>query len=294
MNPTGQFANQVVFITGGTSGIGLATAIAFSKAGAEHVIVVGRDPSKWKKAQLPIKHVIEYWPCDVRIEREVEEVIKRIFEKYHRLDVCFNNAGVQPVNNGDITQFEFGSFQDRDGSINFYLPGPDDCGPTQTTPISQFCESEIATGVFGVSYCLKHELSYIYRYQPGHLPVSIINTASRMGLLPDAHRPMYSASKAFIISLTRTIATQAAEKVRQMERASIRINAIAPGPIDTPLERAAFPDLSKAAKGVPLGQVGHPLQMASLVLFLADRWQSGYITGTTISADGGFTGSPII
>lgn len=291
------FTDQVILVTGGTSGIGLATAIAFSSAGAAHVIVVGRSQEKWDLAesQLPKQHVIEYWPGDVRLEFQIRDIIAEIFTRYRRLDVCFNNAGVQPVGDGNITELEFDSLEYDDGAIAFYLPGPGHCGSTQTTSISQYCESPLATSVFGVFYSLKWELWHIYRYQPRDLPVAIINTSSRNGILPDPHRPLYAGAKAFIIALTKSVASQAAQKAQQQGRASIRINAVAPGPIDTPLERAAFPDgIQTSAIGVPLNRVGQPSDIAKAVLFLANPNQSGYITGTTLSVDGGYTAAPII
>jgi NAD(P)-dependent dehydrogenase (short-subunit alcohol dehydrogenase family) len=291
------FTDQVILITGGTSGIGLATAIAFSEAGAAHVIVIGRSLQKWVDAQpkLPTENVIEYWPCDVRVEVQVRDTIQRIFTKYNRLDVCFNNAGVQPVNDGDITKLDFDSFKDDDGALYFYLPPHGECLPSQKTPVSRYCENPIATSIFGVFYCIKWELWHIYRYQPKYLPVAIINTSSRNGILPDPHRPLYAGAKAFIISLTKSVASQVAEKAIQQERAPIRVNAVAPGPIDTPLERAAFPNgIRNSAKGVPLEKVGQPDDIAKAVLFLANHNQSAYITGIILSVDGGYTGSPII
>lgn len=306
------FRDQVVLITGGTSGIGLATAIAFARAGAEHVIVVGRSADKWSTAQdqirtslSPKQRVMEYWPCDVRVEDQVQDLIEEIFEKFGRLDVCFNNAGVQPANDGDLTKMEFESFIDTEGSLIFKLPGPQKCHLSQKTPVSKFCENPIATSVFGMIYCLKWELDCIYRLQPPDLPVSIINTSSRNGLMPDPHRPIYAAAKAFIISITRSMASQAsrgvqAEKYGRTKISKIRINSISPGPIDTPLELAAFQANSysdyvkSAAKGVPLERTGQPEEIAKAVLFLANEQNSGYITGTNLAIDGGYIGSPII
>src|SRR5262245_55762786 len=104
MSSSARFNHKVIFITGGTSGIGLATAVQFVKEGAAHVIVCGRTPSKWDLAQDYIqKHltkdemqILEYWPCDVRIESQVKAILENIYSKYKRLDVAFNNAGVSP------------------------------------------------------------------------------------------------------------------------------------------------------------------------------------------------------
>ena len=121
-----RFQNQVIFVSGGTSGIGLEAAIEFARQGAANVIVCGRTLAKWRKAQKHIEstsasaeQVIEYWPCDVRIEHQVSSVIQRLYAKFGRLDVCVNNAGVQPVNNGDITNWHFESYMASDGSIIF-------------------------------------------------------------------------------------------------------------------------------------------------------------------------------
>ena len=316
-----RFSGKVVLVTGGTSGIGLATAIMFAEQGAESVVICGRTQKKWNQAQsqLQLKLTPErqskifYYQCDVRVEDDVKTMIHTIFTTFKCLDVCFNCAGVQPVNNGDITKMKFQSYRLPDGSIIYRLPPPS-CDPSQSTPVSEFCESPIATSAIGVFYCLKWEIAYVEQFQPPDRPVSIINISSRNGVLPDAHRPLYAASKAFILSLTRSVASQLASKFAAQPKAykdkkipSIRVNAISPGPIDTPLERAAFsgspsetPKASEhkfhheAAMGVPMGRVGIPEEVAPSVLFLADNSMSSYITGSNLIVDGGHCGSPVL
>ena len=318
---------KVIFITGGTSGIGLATAVQFALAGAAHIIVVGRRKSKWLEAQNYIneklsaeqKECLEYWPCDVRVESQVQETIEKIFTTFGRLDVCFNNAGVQPgvvtgADSGFITEMFLESSIAADGSIIYRIPPPqpqssesadDERHPTQKTPASPFCESEIATSCIGVFYCLKWEVHYIFAKQPKNLPVSIINTSSRNGVLPDSHRPLYAASKAFILAITKSTANQVAQKSVKEQRAMIRVNAVSPGPIDTPLEFGAYGGMpnnqeqydayAKAAMvGVPMKRTGQPEEIAPTILFLADTHSSSYITGANISVDGGHTGSPLL
>lgn len=315
------FKDKVILITGGTSGIGLATALKFAEQGAKHVIVCGRNQSKWENAQSYLKKnlnekqraVIEYKPCDVRVESEVKKLIEGIFSQYNRLDVCFNNAGVQPGNadlKANITMMEFESMIDpKDGSILYRLPAPQPNSPknetypdiiaTQQTSVSPYPESPIATSIFGVFYCLKWELKTIFEKQPKNLPVAIINTSSRNGIIPDPHRPLYAGAKAFILSLTRSTSNQVAQQVVSEGRSSIRINSISPGPVDTPLERAAFPGSDadfkiKASLGVPMQRVAQPEEIATAVLFLADEQQSSYITGANIPIDGGDIASPLI
>lgn len=316
------FKDKIVLITGGTSGIGLATAVKFAAASAEKIIVCGRNKSKWDAAQTYIAanltkdqaKNIEYWPCDVRIESQVKEMIAKIFKQFGRLDVCFNNAGVQPGDvtlGGDITNLEFESMIGEDGSILFRLPPPqptspclknNSCppiNPTQYTKVSPYAENPIATSILGMFYCMKWEIDYIFEKQPKNLPVAIINTSSRNGIIPDAHRPLYAGSKAFIISLTRSLSNQVAQRSIKEGREFVRINVVAPGPVDTPLERAAFPGtdaqfVAKAAVGVPMERVAKPEEIAGAVLFLANPELSGYVTGAIIPVDGGDVASPLM
>lgn len=322
-----RFKNNVVLIFGGTSGIGLATAVQFIQEGAAQVVVCGRMESKWQEAQTYInqklstdqKKQIEYWSCDVRIESQVKSVIEKMYEKFGRLDVCFNNAGVAPGivgSDSSLDKIQFESYVDTDGSIIYRLAPPQPGSPSdqknnipdpsQTTATSPFSESPIATSCMGMFYCLKWETYYFFQKQPKELPFAIINTASRNGVLPDSHRPLYAASKAFILSLTKSMANQVAQRSLEEKRAAIRINAVSPGPIDTPLEFGAYglksvenkkeyeAYVKKACAGVPLQRTGKPEEIAPTVLFLADYQSSSYITGANICVDGGHTGSPLL
>lgn len=323
-----RFDEYVVVIFGGTSGIGLMTAIEFANHGAKHVIVSGRSPWKWERAigliqnnyqtQLTDKiiHIgqstIEYIQCDVRLEESVKELISGVIDKYGYVNVYFNNAGVQDTSGrsdgDDISKLQLESHQMEDGSLIYRLPKSNNAHCS--TPATDFCENPIMTSVFGVFYCLKWEMHFASIQEP-NVPISIINTSSRNGInIPSHKQPIYAASKAFVHSLTQTIATQAAIKGKKIGR-KIRINCIAPGPILTPLEIPLYvktkenvfeqPNEDEMAefekngsKGVPLGRTGRTDEVSPTVLFLADEQQSSYITGTTISMDGGYTASPII
>jgi NAD(P)-dependent dehydrogenase (short-subunit alcohol dehydrogenase family) len=144
---------------------------------------------------------------------------------------------------------------------------------------------------------MKWEIEYAFKHQPTDLPMSIISTVSRNGIIPDPNRPLYAASKGFIINLTKSLSNQVAQRCIIENRSMIRINAIAPGPVDTPMERGAFSgaDFEKqAAKGVPMQRVAQPEEIAPAVLFLADPNQASYITGIVLPVDGGDTASPYI
>lgn len=290
--------------------------------------------------------ILEYKQCDVRLENDVENVIKSTIDKYDCVNVYFNNAGVQPIwgtSDGDITKLEIKSEIDKnDGSIIYRIPSPQpttrceginmtysELNPSKkdneskkcheiikncSTPTSIFCENPIATSVIGMLYCLKWEVRYFFNSKK-QVPLSIINTNSRFGInIPSPERPIYSASKAFINSLTQSIASQVAQKSfgEGLTRIgiTIRINGIAPGIILTPLELPLFVEKENvfgkltdrdifnfddnSKKHIPLAQTGRTNQVAPVVLFLADYNQSSYITGVTIPIDGGYSASPVL
>jgi NAD(P)-dependent dehydrogenase (short-subunit alcohol dehydrogenase family) len=314
-----RFQHEVVLITGGTSGIGLATAVQFATQGAAHVITCSRQEKNWQTAQTYIKsHLtpslrnhIEFMPCDIRVESTVKNMIGKIYQKYGRLDVAFNNAGVQTADvsfNGNIEDYQFPSKVTKNGAITYVIGGPQPTNkltmtkawrkahPTQVSGTSRFLENTIATNIIGTFYCLKWEMAYAFSKQPKTVPMSIISNASRNGIIPSPSRPIYGASKAFIISLTRSLSSQAAQRSVAQHRAMVRVNVIAPGPVDTPLEHAAFPGKSyyKAMAGVPMQRTATPEEIAPTILFLADRKTSSYITGDIISIDGGHVASPYL
>ena len=309
---------KVIFITGGTSGMGLTTAIQFLQQGVRVVYIIGRSRQKADQAfvtaqsEIGDKNIasrLKYIAADVRVEAQIAAAIKIAFDAEGAVDVFVNAAGVQPGNSntgGDIVNMELQSFVGKDGSIIWRLPPPQPMSslpyppiiPSQYTPASKFAENPIATSAIGVFYSLKNEIKMVYEKQPTDRPVSIVNIASRNGFLPDMHRPLYAASKAFIISLTSSLATQCAHKSIHENKALIRINSVAPGPVDTPLERGAYvgatdaASLTKlAAKYVPLERLGKKSEVASAILYLCSEG-AGYITGETIKIDGGFVPSP--
>lgn len=303
-----RFHSLVVLVTGGTSGIGLATAIEFVRNGAATVIVCGRSLPKWDKAKREIDQQlgrrrgsrIEYIACDVRVEEQVRRLMERIFEQHKRLDVCVNNAGIST--GGHIwdtrlaecveTKAEAGA-----GPILTGIPALEQCPCTGRTRTSCVCENPIWTNALGTLYCLKWELRFILERHPRHLPVAIINLSSTLATFGAALAPVYAASKAFVTSITKSVSADVAT-IR--DRAPIRVNAVAPGSTDTPLLRSILPpheptDIVRdaTASGVPLNRLASPYEVAAPILFLADHKASSFMTGAILAVDGGYTAAPV-
>lgn len=304
------FAGKVALVTGGTLGIGLATAIAFADAGAAHVVVCGRNRSKWDVACAIIADtgipdgVIEYVQADVRVEDQVERLVAHVYDEYGRMDACVNNAGVYPTSGADITEVTFESCVEPDGSILYRLPPLQPLSPPGTegecpvdgrTAASSFCENPIATTIIGTLYCLKHEIRAARERQPDGIPLSIVNLASRNATVPEERILLYASSKSFVLGITHAVAGQTAiRRVRgQVSPLKIRVNAVSPGPTVTPLMEALGPSgMENALVGVPMDRYASPAEIAQTILFLSDESRSPYTTGANFAVDGGATAMP--
>src|SRR4030081_2854940 len=243
---------QVVLITGGLTGIGRATALAFAKEGAQ-LIVSGRRDEEGQKLVTEIRKngaEAEFVRADVRREEDVRNLIDKTVERFGRLDVAVNTAGTEGV------------------------PGP------VTEQTAETYAATFETNVLGTLLSMKHELRVMLPQKRG----SIVNVSSTFGQTGGAGASVYAASKHAVEGLTQSAALEAAGS-------GVRVNVVAPGPIDTGmLTRFTGTDERKAGliAGVPLKRVGKPEEIAESIVFLSSD-KASFITGATIAVDGGKT-----
>lgn len=242
--------NKVALVTGGTSGIGRTTAIAFAEAGAK-VVVVGRREEEGQETVSLIHQVGSeglFVKADVAQEADVKATIAAVVDKFGKLDIAFNNAGMLGQNALLAEQTE------------------------------QTYDRVFAVNVKGVFLCMKHEISQMLAQGNGG---AIVNTASINGFRPLAPGlSIYDASKTAVVMLTKAAALEyAAQK--------IRINAIAPGPIETEMLNQATGGNTKAFENiVPAGRLGKPEDIANAVLWLCSD-ATDFVNGHTLTVDGG-------
>lgn len=247
------FENKVALVTGAASGIGLATAQAFARAGASVALVDinGEAAQAAAEALVGAGHQAIGIRCDVSDFDQVDAMVKETIATFGRLDAAFNNAGVQNLlaETADATAEDY----DRVMSVNLR----------------------------GVWSCMKFELEHMRRQGSG----TIVNCSSLGGLVGGAERGNYHAAKHGVIGLTKSAALEYAAR-------NIRINAVCPGLIWTPMAdqmvAAGQGDALEAmVKSVPMGRHGRPEEIADAVLWLSSS-SSTYVTGQSISVDGGF------
>jgi NAD(P)-dependent dehydrogenase (short-subunit alcohol dehydrogenase family) len=243
---------KVALVTGGTSGIGRDTAVLFAKAGVK-VVVAGRREVEGEETINLVRETGSdglFVKTDVSKAPEVETLIKKIVEKFGRLDIAFNNAGIEGVLAPIIRQSE----EDFDRTI--------------------------AINLKGVWLCLKYEIRQMLK-QGGR--GAIVNMASIIGLVGSVGAAAYSASKHGVIGLTKTAALENA-------KSGIRINAVCPGFTETPMAERIFsiPEVHKYILSChPIGRFGRPAEIAEAVVWMcSDR--ASFMTGQSLVLDGGF------
>jgi NAD(P)-dependent dehydrogenase (short-subunit alcohol dehydrogenase family) len=246
-----RFTGKVALITGGTSGIGRTTAIAFAEQGADVVIAGRREAEGAESLTLVQKAGGQglFVRVDVNDESEIEAMVAKALERFGRLDFAFNNAGVGGL--GRATMTATADIYDQIMNIN----------------------------VRGVFFSMKHQIPAILQSGGG----AIVNNASVLALRPSANSPIYSASKAAVVGLTKSAALEFAPK-------GLRINAICPAIIETDMTEQIRGDEQTRAYLLsrhPVGRFGQSEEVAASVLYLCSP-EASFITGVALPLDGGF------
>jgi NAD(P)-dependent dehydrogenase (short-subunit alcohol dehydrogenase family) len=248
---TQRLAGKVAVITGGGSGIGLATAKRFAAEGAK-VVIGDMDPVSGEKAAAEVGG--SFVKVNVADEGEVNNLFDKAVELYGRLDIAFNNAGISPADDDSIEITELPAWQ-KVQDVNLK----------------------------SVYLCCRAALKHMTKQGSG----SIINTASFVAGMGSATSQIsYTASKGGVLAMSRELGVQFA-------RQGIRVNALCPGPVNTPLLQELFAkDPERAARRlihIPMGRFANPEELAAAVAFLASD-DSSFITGSTFLVDGGISG----
>ncbi|ODR05130.1 oxidoreductase [Mycobacterium sherrisii] len=253
MNPTDEFSGRVAFVTGATSGIGQATAVAFGARGAA-VVVADISADGCRETAEMINRVggrAVAVTCDVTKTRDVQAALSTTVETFGRLDFAFNNAGVeQPV-----------------------------------TPLVEVSDDEwnrvVDINLRGVFLCMKHEIPLMLDSGGG----AIVNTSSGAGVSGFAGQAAYAASKHGVIGMTKSAALDYA-------KSNIRINAVCPGIIETPMMDRFCGGTPEGRQRVidqePVGRMGRPEEIASAVLWLCSD-NAAFTIGHALVVDGGQT-----
>jgi NAD(P)-dependent dehydrogenase (short-subunit alcohol dehydrogenase family) len=247
------FSGKVALVTGAASGMGLATAQAFAKAGAAVILADFKEDAVKATEQKLVDagHKALAVRCDVSDDAQVAAMVDRTVAEFGRLDAAFNNAGVM----ARIAPTADSTREDWDRVIGINLRG--------------------------VWSCMKHEL----RQMEGQGSGAIVNNASVGALTGNPGIASYIAAKHGVVGLTRTAALEYVKR-------GIRVNAVNPGLIDTQIARDVVNRDEQAyaeiAKHVPMGRAGRPEEIASVVLWLCSPGAS-YVVGHALTVDGGMT-----
>ena len=248
----GKLKDKVALITGGDSGIGRAVAILFAKEGANVAIGYYNEHQDAKETVRRLEELgvkAKAYAHDLKDETQSQQLVKDVVDDFGGLNILVNNGGVQFPRDQIVTIVGHGAEQVKE---------------------------TFQTNIFGMIFLSQAAVPYL---NDGD---SIINTTSVTAYRGSGHLIDYSATKGAIVSFTRSLATTLMEK-------NIRVNAVAPGPIYTPLIPATFDEekVENQGGGTPMGRRGQPAELAPSYVFLATPADSSYITGQVIHVNGG-------
>lgn len=255
----GEFTGKVMLITGGTEGIGLATAQRFARAGA-HVVIAARDAGRGARVLAELHAAggtAAFMACDIGQPDAAERLVAFTLATFGRLDIAVNNAAadIRIAPTAEVTEAEF--------------------------------DTSVAVNLKGLWLCMKHEIVAMQRRGGGG---AIVNVASINGLSGTPTASIYSATKHAVIGLTRSAA-------RETIAHGIRINAVCPGLTETPFQHRPHLGLSASeqqarrarfAEIIPLGRLARPDEIAAAIAWLCSA-ESSYVVGHALVIDGGLT-----
>ena len=245
------FADKVAIITGGSSGIGRATALAFAAEGARVAVAARRSGESEETVRLIASQGGEafFVATDVTREQDVERLVGETVRRWGRLDFAFNNAGVM---------------------------GPAFV-PTADYQLTDW-EKVIAINLSGIFLSMKYEIPSMLKNGGG----AIVNMSSVAGLMGSPTSIAYHASKHGVIGATKAVAMEHAAR-------GIRVNAVCPAVIKTAMADETFPPEMESAllAAHPVGRFGIPEEVAQTVLFLCSE-KASFITGNALPVDGGY------
>jgi NAD(P)-dependent dehydrogenase (short-subunit alcohol dehydrogenase family) len=248
----GRLDGKVCVITGAGGGMGREAALLFAEEGAR-VCAADVDGSLAEATAANCAGDVLGLRCDVAVEDEVTDMYRATAERFGAIDVLYNNAGISPGDDGSVLDTSVEAWQ-RVQDVN----------------------------TKGVFLCCKHGIPYLLERGGG----SVINVASFVAILGAATSQIsYTASKGAVLSMSRELAVQFA-------RQGVRVNALCPGPVETPLLLSIFGDdpaaLERRRIHWPTGRLAKPREIVQAALFLASD-ESSYVNGATFLVDGGLT-----
>lgn len=247
------FEGKVALVTGGTSGIGRVTAVAFAREGAK-IVVSGRREREGQETVDIIKKAggeAIFVKTDITREQDVKAMVEKTVATYGHLDYAFNNAGIEQ------------------------LPAP------LVEEKEETFDQIIDVNVKGVWLSMKYEIPEMLKNGGG----AIVNTSSVAGLIGFPGIPIYIASKHAVLGLTKSVALEYA-------KSGIRVNAVSPAAIETAMvDRFVGKDgdaRQQLTNMHPIGRMGRPEEIADAVIYLCSD-KASFITGQSLAVDGGFT-----